>query len=209
MTARRPTTPRNPRTGSARPAAPTPTTTRKRTSAAPKQSTTRPGNTRGGARRDSRVEFATRNNGIVSISWRTIVFFLVLAVAFVLVTPTLRHFLRQQEQERLLNEEVVAVQARTEELEREIARWDDPEYVRAQARDRLGFVMPGQQPYIVVDPEAVIGEEAQQAYEEEMGYLEPVGPWYLEVWDSILVAGEAPAEGAPAADDAAAEPAQP
>ncbi len=88
------------------------------------------------------------------------------------------------------------MQARTEELEREIARWDDPDFVRTQARDRLGYVMPGQQPYIVVDPEAVIGEEAQQAYEEEMGIAAPIGPWYLEVWDSIEVAGETPAEGA-------------
>lgn len=143
------------------------------------------------------MEFATRNNGTVSISWRAIVLFLVLAVAFVLVTPTLRHFLRQQESERRINDEVVAVQTRSEELERQIALWEDEEYVRSQARDRLGFVMPGQQPYIVVDPEAVIGEEAQQAYEEEMGIAAPVGPWYLEVWDSILVAGETPAESRP------------
>lgn len=209
MNARRPTSPRtgttpspgtstrtSSRAGGSRPTAPTPTTTRRRTTAAPKASTTRPANTRGTARRSSRVEFNTRNNGTVSVSWRTIVFVLVLAVAFVLVTPTLRHFLRQQETERRITDEVVAVQARTEELEREIARWDDADFVRTQARDRLGFVMPGQQPYIVVDPEAVIGEEAQQAYEEEMGIAAPIGPWYLEVWDSIEVAGETPAEGA-------------
>lgn len=140
------------------------------------------------------MEFETRNNGTVSISWRLIVFVLVVAVSFVLVTPTLRHFLRQQEIERSLNDEVAAVQARTAELERELARWEDPDFVRSQARDRLGYVMPGEQPYIVVDPEAVIGEEAQQAYEEEMGWAQPVGPWYLEVWDSIVVAGETPAE---------------
>ncbi len=140
------------------------------------------------------MEFETRNNGTVSLSWRLIVFVLVVAVSFVLVTPTLRHFLRQQEIERSLNDEAAAVQARTAELARELARWEDPDFARSQARDRLGYVMPGEQPYIVVDPEAVIGEEAQQAYEEEMGWAQPVGPWYLEVWDSIVVAGETPAE---------------
>jgi len=199
VNARRPTTPR-PSGGAtrasapakgARPASPTPITPRKKSASGPRAANAGPGRnatTRG--RAGSRVEFNTRNNGTVSISWRAIVLTLVCAVAFVLVTPTLRLYLRQQEQERTLNNEVSAIEARNDELQRGIDRWSDPDYVRSKARERLGFVMPGQQPYIVVDPEAVVGEEAQQAYEEQMGYTEVVGPWYFEVWDSIRLAGD-------------------
>lgn len=67
--------------------------------------------------------------------------------------------------------------------------WEDPDFVRSQARDRLGFVVPGEQPWVVVDPEAIIGEDAQEAYQAEMGYTPPVGPWYLEMWASVETAG--------------------
>lgn len=32
--------------------------------------------------------------------------------------------------------------------------------MQAQARDRLGYVMPGETPYVVVDPETVTGGES-------------------------------------------------
>jgi len=154
--------------------------------------------------RGSRIQIATRNNGTVSVSWRAIVLTLVLAVAFVLVTPTLRYYLRQQEQERRLNEQVAALEARNDSLQNAIDRWGDPNYVRAQARERLGYVMPGQQPYVVIDPEVVVGEDAQRAYEEEMGYIAPTKAWYAEMWDSIRIAGgtEAAAPEGEAADGA-------
>ncbi len=45
--------------------------------------------------------------------------------------------------------------AQKRELENDIARWDDKAYVTAQARDRLGFVFPGEQAIRVEHPEAV------------------------------------------------------
>ncbi len=161
--------------------------------------------------RGSHLTISTGRSGTVSISWRAIVLTLVLAVAFVLVTPTLRYYLRQQEQERRLDEQVLALEARNDQLQAAIDRWDDPDYVRSQARERLGYVMPGQRPYVVVDPEVVVGEEAERAYQEEMGYIPPARAWYAEMWDSVRLAGAAanpdPAEAGPsAADPAVADP---
>lgn len=48
--------------------------------------------------------------------------------------------------------------AQKRELENDIARWDDKAYVTAQARDRLGFVFPGEQAIRVEHPEAVTGK---------------------------------------------------
>lgn len=153
-----------------------------------------------GAARASRVAFPTSSNGAITVSWRTVVVLLVVAFSFVLVAPTLRVYLRQQEQERAVTAEFEYTTARNEQLQHEIDRWADDDYVRAQARERLGYVLPGQQPYIVVDPETVVGEEAQTEYEQAMGYVPPSGPWYLEMWESIRVAGatelgEAAADG--------------
>lgn len=130
-----------------------------------------------------------------------------LAVAFVLISPTLSLYMRQQAEERALNEEMALTEARIEQLEAEIARWDDPAFVQAQARERLGYVLPGQQPYIVVDPEVVIGEEAQEEFERAQTSLPPElrGPWYVEMWDSVQIAGNTRLTD----PDAAPQPAEP
>ncbi|MDO5495454.1 MAG: septum formation initiator family protein [bacterium] len=138
---------------------------------------------------------------------------LVAAVAFALLAPTLRLYLQQQAAESRISEELAAAEARNAQLEREIARWSDPAFIQAQARDRLGYVMPGQQPYTVVDPEVVVGEEAQAEYEALHAPAErPLGPWYLEVWDSIAIAGGTEVtdrEGAPDSGEGAPEGDQP
>ncbi len=123
------------------------------------------------------------------MSWRVLVGVLVATMAFVLVAPTLNLYFQQMEQERALTEQIEAAKERNARLEREVAMWEDPDFVRSQARDRLGFVVPGEQPWVVVDPEAIIGEDAQEAYQAEMGYTPPVGPWYLEMWASVETAG--------------------
>ena len=59
-----------------------------------------------------------------------------------------------------LKKQEAALIAQKQELENDIARWDDKAYVTAQARDRLGFVFPGEQAIRVEHPEAVTGEMA-------------------------------------------------
>ena len=57
-----------------------------------------------------------------------------------------------------LKKQEAALVAQKRELENDIARWDDKAYVTAQARDRLGFVFPGEQAIRVEHPEAVTGK---------------------------------------------------
>lgn len=116
--------------------------------------------------------------------------FVVILVAFVVLAPTARAYLNQQEQLRELNDAIAATQERTSSLQAAIDRWSDDAYVQQQARDRLGFVMPGETPYVVVDPETVTGEEPVEADEPGPVVMPRTGPWYLTVWDSVQVAGE-------------------
>ncbi len=57
--------------------------------------------------------------------------------------------------------ELAAAQAQRDDLVREVGElseqrelWDDPAYVRAQARERLNFVLPGEAGLVVLGTEA-------------------------------------------------------
>ena len=64
------------------------------------------------------------------------------------------------------------------------------------------YVLPGETPYRVIDPEVVQPEVAVEGAAEP-GLVEgptlPVGgdvnPWYATVWESVRVAGEAEVAG--------------
>jgi hypothetical protein len=82
------------------------------------------------------------------------------------------------------------------DLSDDLARWDDPAYVVAQARERLGYVFPGETPYRVVDPEVVATEPNDVSGAIETPVTTVLAPWYSTLWDSIEQAGN------PSQDDA-------
>ncbi|WP_239068686.1 FtsB family cell division protein [Cellulomonas pakistanensis] len=124
---------------------------------------------------------------------RAMVMFVVLSIAFVLVFPTLRQYLDQQVQLEQLRAEVAAAEQDNEDLEAELARWSDPAYVEAQARERLAFVMPGERALRVADPEVVPDASAGEnpAAPGPVESDDPTRPWYAQLWDSVQVAGSA------------------
>lgn len=82
-----------------------------------------------------------------------------------------------------LKREEASLIAQKQDLENEIKRWDDKAYVTAQARERLGFVFPGEQAVRVLHPEAVTGQDAQSgASSAQSGESSnKVLPWYEEL----------------------------
>ena len=62
--------------------------------------------------------------------------------------------------------------------------------MRAQARERLSFVMPGEKAFRVVDPETV--PDTPPAADGPASVLDSGStlPWYATVWESVQVAGE-------------------
>ncbi|WP_324650682.1 septum formation initiator family protein [Georgenia sp. H159] len=131
-----------------------------------------------------------------TITLRGLGLFVVVLVAFIVLAPTLRHAVEQQEQLRQLGADIEAAEKRTSALEFELEQWQDETFVRAQARDRLGYVMPGEQTFRVVDPETVVGEDVEAELSDTgVPGLEDA-PWYLSLWESVTMAGQA-APGAP------------
>lgn len=70
--------------------------------------------------------------------------------AFIVMSP-LRTLMDQRAERADLVEQIAQAQERNEKLRQELAKWEDPNVVRREARERLGFVQPGEKVYIVTD----------------------------------------------------------
>ncbi len=123
---------------------------------------------------------------------RAMVFGVVLLMAFVLVYPTFSSYVRQQSALSELRAQVAAAQSRNDDLEADVKRWDDPAYVVAQARERLSFVLPGETPYRVVDPQTVPDATVTKGSAAADPDAGTTRPWYTTVWGSVRTAGELP-----------------
>jgi cell division protein FtsB len=120
---------------------------------------------------------------------RAAVLVLVLAVLMVSYASSMRAYLEQRSHLESLHAQIAESEANIEALEREKERWDDPAYVRAQARERFGWVLPGEIGFQVIDedgealdhddslPEPVTTDEAEQPL------------WWQAAWDSVEAAG--------------------
>ena len=126
---------------------------------------------------------------------RAVVLVLVLAVLAVSYASSLRAYLQQRQQLSSLSHNIAESRASIARLERERQRWRDPAYVEAQARQRFGWVMPGEVGY------QVIGRDG-----EPLGHTDSLSDpstlaaarrpaWWQSAWGSVVEAGrpEAPA----------------
>ncbi len=110
---------------------------------------------------------------------------LVLAVSY---ASSMRAWLHQRSEANSLRSQIVEREAAIEQLQQAKQRWKDPAYIRAQARLRFGWVMPGQIGY------RVIGDNGQ-VLETQNRLLDPstaptsTPQWWQSTWDSIVTAG--------------------
>jgi len=69
----------------------------------------------------------------------------------VVLAPSLRVYLEQRQQISQLQTSVNNGRKSLTDLTAEKARWNDPNYIEAQARSRLNFVFPGEYSYLVIN----------------------------------------------------------
>ena len=75
-------------------------------------------------------------------TWVTVIL-IVVGGAFV-VSPDVEAFLNQRRQIAEMEQSIRLAQEQVEQMEAERDRWQDPVYIRSQARDRLYYVLPGE-----------------------------------------------------------------
>lgn len=109
----------------------------------------------------------------------------VLMIVF-LAAPTTKIYLDQRAEIRSLEQSIEERQTTRDELSQEVSMWEDPEYVKQQARDRLLMVEPGQRSYLVVGADT-LGDQAPEssAVQEEADRA----AWADALWGSVLDAG--------------------
>lgn len=106
---------------------------------------------------------------------------LVCVLALTIAGPVRTYFAQRTEMKQLAASEK-SLRAQIAELESQKAKLADPVYIAAQARDRLGFVMPGEIPYQVQLPGGVAGPSEAGPQAE----IAPSGdPWYSALWHTI------------------------
>ncbi len=112
-----------------------------------------------------------------------------MAVLAVSYASSLRAYLEQGDHLAGLRVDIAASRVNIVALEREKARWDDPVYVRTQARLRFGWVLPGEVGFQVLqtDGTALEGGASLSDPRPPLEGDEPV--WWQTAWDSVEAAG--------------------
>lgn len=105
--------------------------------------------------------------------------FIVLVAAIQLVS-TFNSYANDLAHLNSLKRQEAALIAQKKDLENDIDRWNDKSYVAAQARERLGFVFPGEQSVHVLNPEAVTGKETGESSKSTKTENQKL-PWYSEL----------------------------
>ncbi len=123
---------------------------------------------------------------------------MVLLILTISYASSLRIYFAQAHEIAATKAEIANRQQRISDLESEVARWDGPDYVRTQARERLGWVVPGETGYKVVDAN---GKPLGGGVEITSDTPEPQKPqdaWWDKLWGSVEAADQpAPVKAKP------------
>ena len=125
---------------------------------------------------------------------------LVLVVSLLTVSyaSSMRAYLVQRSHIQDLQGQIAAREATISHLEREKRRWQDPAFVRAQAR-QLNYVMPGETAYVVLDQDGKpLDGDAELSDPSTIARTAPT-PWWSTAWRSVELAGHPPKPQAPPA----------
>ena len=117
---------------------------------------------------------------------------LVLAVLTVSYASSMRAYLQQRSHIGDLKTRIAEREQSINDLEREKRRWEDPAYVRAQARERFGYLMPGETGFEVIGADGQpLEPQATLKDPDEVIRTTPTA-WWTDAWDSVELAGNPP-----------------
>lgn len=117
---------------------------------------------------------------------------LVLAVLTVSYASSMRAYLQQRQHIGELKTAIAERETSINALEREKQRWQDPAYLKAQARARFGYLMPGETGFQVLDENGEpLESQASLSDPDEVIKTVPTA-WWSEAWASVELAGNPP-----------------
>ncbi|MGH3385416.1 MAG: FtsB family cell division protein [Nocardioidaceae bacterium] len=120
--------------------------------------------------------------------------FAVLAVLLVSYASSLRTWVDQRDHINDLEAQIATDSAAVDALTEEKQRWEDPAYVEAQARERFGWVLPGEIGYRVIDEDGKALGVTAELSEPDTQSTDESPAWWVTAWGSVEAAGKDPAE---------------
>ena len=131
------------------------------------------------ARRQLRFSRRRTSNRVLALS--AILFLLALTIA-----PPVKHYFTQRAQISALKSQLAADNSALQKARVELMLWQDPEFVKAQARERLHFVLPGERQYIVINDSTT---DTNNGTTKIASALTDGQPWYARLIASISETG--------------------
>lgn len=80
---------------------------------------------------------------------------LVIIIGAYLISPDVQSYLNQRREIVEMEQSIQNAKDAVVDMQAERDRWQDPVYIRSQARDRLYYVLPGEVSYLVMDSEGL------------------------------------------------------
>ncbi|MFC6067886.1 septum formation initiator family protein [Streptomyces ochraceiscleroticus] len=111
------------------------------------------------------------------LTGRAALLVLVLCSLVVALAYPIRAYVSQRSDIAEQRREAETAREAVQRLRQEKARWQDPAYVRQQARRHLHYVMPGETGYTVVD--------GTGASRPRAGHSAVQRPWYEAIWSGL------------------------
>ncbi len=119
-----------------------------------------------------------------AFSGRMLALAVVMIAITIMLAPTVRIFLEKRAEISALEAEIASKEAEQAELNKQLSRWQDPNYVKQQARDRINMVMPGETGYWVFGGEEAAGTPGGRTGSGSSANPANL-PWVDALWESI------------------------
>ncbi|XAS68003.1 septum formation initiator family protein [Micrococcaceae bacterium Sec5.7] len=118
-----------------------------------------------------------------AFSGRMLALAVVVIAITIMLAPTVKIFIDKRAEIAALNADIAASKATQDGLKQQVSRWQDPNYVKQQARDRINMVMPGETGYWVFGSDLPAGTASDQPGAAAQNPADL--PWVDSLWESI------------------------
>ncbi|MFJ4168795.1 septum formation initiator family protein [Paenarthrobacter sp. NPDC089714] len=119
-----------------------------------------------------------------AFSGRVLALAVVMIAITIMLAPTVKIFLEKRSEISALEAEIASKEAEQADLNKQLSRWQDPNYVKQQARDRINMVMPGETGYWVFGGDEAAGTPGGRTGSGSSANPANL-PWVDALWESI------------------------
>lgn len=116
---------------------------------------------------------------------RAVILLVVFAVLVVSYASSMRAYLQQRAHISELNAQIAESRDDIAAAQREMRRWKDPAYVQAQARERFGWVFPGEVSYQVLDRNGLPLQSGDDLTDPASIAQEPEEAWWVGAYETV------------------------